>query len=496
MNNKKTLWVIGDSTLSSFEDKYYYPRYGYGTKLSEYLDESIEVRNIALSGRSSKSYTQEPEYKILLDGMKDGDFLIIGFGHNDEKTEADRFTSGAGTYKTEGSFANSLYVNYIEKARNVGCTPILCTPIVRRTPTGQWKDMELHVVGNTGNFVGGDYSQVIRELGKELDIPVVDMTDMTKKLYDAMTPENTLKLHAWPSNNKASVDNTHTNIWGARVNAYLCLSGVKELGVTGLAEHIVNLDKEIFDDYSEKAEASSAKMCKIPAQNVYLVENPNYVPTVFNADLKDSEMWQQIGIWKGTVFGDVFEPISKTNFVLEEAENGGIHIAAKNNLGKIAAVSDGIAMYYTKIPVEKNFILTAKVTINDYFLNDQVSFGLMARDDMYIDSITADILGDYVAAAPLLLTHGESAVNCFARKSGVLTYGGYCKKGCKPGDTIELKIESTDDGYACTFGEEQTITGGFDFKLTSIDLENVYVGMFAARNADVTFTDIELVIKN
>ena len=237
-------------------------------------------------------------------------------------------------------------------------------------------------------------------------------------------------------------------------------------------------------------------MCKIPAQNVYLVENPNYVPTVFNADLKDSEMWQQIGIWKGTVFGDVFEPISKTNFVLEEAENGGIHIAAKNNLGKIAAVSDGIAMYYTKIPVEKNFILTAKVTINDYFLNDQVSFGLMARDDMYIDSITADILGDYVAAAPLLLTHGESAVNCFARKSGVLTYGGYCKKGCKPGDTIELKIESTDDGYACTFGEEQTITGGFDFKLTSIDLENVYVGMFAARNADVTFTDIELVIKN
>ena len=28
-----TLWVVGDSTLSSFDDKYYYPRYGYGTKL-------------------------------------------------------------------------------------------------------------------------------------------------------------------------------------------------------------------------------------------------------------------------------------------------------------------------------------------------------------------------------------------------------------------------------------------------------------------------------
>ena len=27
----RTLWVVGDSTLSSFDDKYYYPRYGYGT---------------------------------------------------------------------------------------------------------------------------------------------------------------------------------------------------------------------------------------------------------------------------------------------------------------------------------------------------------------------------------------------------------------------------------------------------------------------------------
>ena len=87
-----TLWVIGDSTLSSFNDKYYYPRYGYGTKLGCYLNDKVTVRNIALSGRSSKSYKKEPEYKELLENMKQGDFLIIGFGHNDEKTEADIIT--------------------------------------------------------------------------------------------------------------------------------------------------------------------------------------------------------------------------------------------------------------------------------------------------------------------------------------------------------------------------------------------------------------------
>lgn len=44
----KNLWVVGDSTLSSFEDKYYLPRYGYGTKLQEYLDDEIIVKNLAL----------------------------------------------------------------------------------------------------------------------------------------------------------------------------------------------------------------------------------------------------------------------------------------------------------------------------------------------------------------------------------------------------------------------------------------------------------------
>ena len=59
-------------------------------------------------------------------------------------------------------------------------------------------------------------------------------------------------------------------------------------------------------------------------------------------------------------------------------------------------------MYYKKIPVNVNFTLKAKMTINDYFYNNQVSFGLMVRDDMYIDKKMPDVLGDYVAAAPHL----------------------------------------------------------------------------------------------
>ena len=61
-----TLWVVGDSTLSSFYDKYYYPRYGYGTKLGCYLNSKVQVNNLALSGRSSLSFTKEENYLSLI----------------------------------------------------------------------------------------------------------------------------------------------------------------------------------------------------------------------------------------------------------------------------------------------------------------------------------------------------------------------------------------------------------------------------------------------
>jgi LPXTG-motif cell wall-anchored protein len=118
----------------------------------------------------------------------------------------------------------------------------------------------------------------------------------------------------------------------------------------------------------------------------------------------------------------------------------------------------------------------------------------MARDEMYIDYNTTAVLGDYVAAAPLRLTKTGNVWNSFARKSGVLTQGGTCKNTISAGDNINLSIQSNSDGYATTFGNEATITGGFDFKLTSIDPNYVYVGMFVARNADITFSDIKLVI--
>ena len=470
-SSKSTVWIIGDSTVSSFADNYYYPRYGWGTQIDKYLDGTYEVKNIALSGRSSKSYVNDKEYNELTSGMKQGDYLLIDFGHNDEKAEADRYTDPNGDYKTAGSFANSLYENYIKPAQAAGTTVILCTPIVRRTATAEWSDSNLHITKDSGDFKGGDYAQSIRNLGKELNIPVVDMTKMTKELYDTLGPDETVNLHAWTSSKATSVDNTHTNIYGGTYNAYLVTKTIKELGVAGISEHI------------------TAKEAPVKAD--VLKSNPDYKEAEYSGELKQSELWKDAGVFKGSIFGDIGgDPnLIKDKFILEGNEDGSIHIAV-NGKGKISSTTDGIAMYYYKVPADSNFVITANATVNSINKHNQVAFGLMARDAMYIDVNDKSALGDYVAAGSIK----QGTANCFKRKDGALGYGGTLENPVEAGKTYALKIESNSDGYACTFGDNAAISGGFDFKLTSIDADYVYVGLFVARQADVTFSDIKLVV--
>ena len=470
-SSKPTVWIIGDSTVSSFADNYYYPRYGWGTQIDKYLDGTYEVKNIALSGRSSKSYVNDKEYNELTSGMKQGDYLLIGFGHNDEKAEADRYTDPNGDYKTAGSFANSLYENYIKPAQAAGTTVILCTPIVRRTATTEWSDSNLHITKDSGDFKGGDYAQSIRNLGKELNIPVVDMTKMTKELYDTLGPDETVNLHAWTSSKATSVDNTHTNIYGGTYNAYLVTKTIKGLGVAGISEHI------------------TAKEAPVKAD--VLKSNPDYKEAEYSGELKQSELWKDAGVFKGSIFGDIGgDPnLIKDKFILEGNEDGSIHIAV-NGKGKISSTTDGIAMYYYKVPAGSNFVITANATVNSINKHNQVAFGLMARDAMYIDVNDKSALGDYVAAGSIQ----QGTANCFKRKDGALGYGGTLENPVEAGKTYALKIESNSDGYACTFGDNAAISGGFDFKLTSIDADYVYVGLFVARQADVTFSDIKLVV--
>ena len=160
-----TLWVVGDSTATSFSDtNYYSPRYGWGTQLGLYI-KGINIQNLAVSGASSKSYVDMSQYQQLMQSVKSGDYVMIGFGHNDERAELGRYTNPNGSPSTSGSFQYYLYEKYIKPIRDKGANPILVTPIVRRNTgnnyTGESGHITTTVKNEEGTFEGGNYAKAI-----------------------------------------------------------------------------------------------------------------------------------------------------------------------------------------------------------------------------------------------------------------------------------------------------------------------------------------------
>lgn len=478
-----TLWVVGDSTAAAFQDSYYYPRYGWGTQLERYF-QGINIQNLAVSGTSTKSYLSTEQYQTLLQSMKAGDFLIIGFGHNDEKAESARYTDPNGSVNTPGSTQYYLSEYYFKPARDAGVNPVICTPIVRRDRGNNYTGESGHVIPEQttveGVFPGGDYAKAIQMAGVAKNVPVLNLTRRTRDLYEQLTAQGAKYLHAWVSSNEVSIDNTHTNLYGAAYNAWLIADELQKT-TSPLKNYIIENP--------------------LPPDPSILSVNPEYQEHTFTRPESDSQIWTNAGDWKATVFGDIggYEYMNPLYFTLQPYENGSVQLAAGRfdpatgtaSVGKIASSTDGIAMYYTAVPADRNFTLSADITINQLDVNPQASFGLMVRDDIYLDTVDSDTLGDYVAAGPLMMGTNDPW-NCFARKSGVLTRGGTASRIYGAGDSLHVEIRKTSDGYSCTFGDNAQISAGFDFPLTAVDSEYVYPGFFVARSADVSFWNISL----
>ncbi len=494
-----TLWVVGDSTAAAFDDTTYYsPRYGWGTQLDHYF-RNIHIRNLAVSGTSSKSFLNTAQYQTLMNEMQYGDYLIIGFGHNDEKAESGRYTNPNFNYTVPGSTAYYLYESYLRPAKERGVTPLLATPIVRRNLGNNYTGESGHITEDQttaeGTFPGGDYAKAIRSIAVAKSVPILDLTRRTRDIYEQYNAQGVKNRHAWTSSREVSIDNTHTNLYGAQCNAWLIVDELLKTDCS-LKDYVIADPQE--PQFSEAA------------------LNPNYQEHRFSAPDHDSAIWSTTGAWndtadvssltdwKPTVFGDIdgYEYMNHQYFSLQPEENGTIRMAAgilspadqKIGVGKIANKSDGIAMYYQQIPADRNFTLSADVTINGLDANNQASFGLMVRDDIYLDTVIQDMLGDYVAAAPLMLGSSEPW-NCFARKNGVLTKGSDMTKRYTVGDTVHLEIRKNSDGYTCTFGDNAPVSAGFDFPLTARDSEYVYAGLFVARSADVRFSNVKLTLE-
>ncbi|MBT2758995.1 rhamnogalacturonan acetylesterase [Mesobacillus foraminis] len=228
-SNKNTIsvYLAGDSTVSSY-DQPLAPRMGWGQVLDRYFDDKIVVKNEASSGRSSKSFIDEGRLDAILDEIEKGDYLFIQFGHNDQKIEdPSRYTEPYSTYK-------SYLKQYIDGARAKNALPVLVTPVERRRFTAEGLARDSH----------GEYPAAMKELAKEENVPVIDLTAKSKSLFQELGPEATKEVFLWlePGEHmnypEGVQDNTHFQEAGAEKIAVLVAEGLKELKLVPLRNHL------------------------------------------------------------------------------------------------------------------------------------------------------------------------------------------------------------------------------------------------------------------
>jgi len=224
---KPTLFLIGDSTMANKENPDKNPEHGWGQVLSQFLTTGIEVQNHAMNGRSSKSFRTEGRWDKVKNQLKKGDFVIIQFGHNDQKfKDSTKFTNPYTQYRAN-------LERYVNETRAKGATPILMTSITRRNFNENGVLIDTHK----------EYPLVVRMVANDMKVPFVDMQLLTEQLEVSYGPEKSklLHLHFKAGENayypKDKADDTHLSKLGAESIAKLAVKDLKTLK-TGLEKYI------------------------------------------------------------------------------------------------------------------------------------------------------------------------------------------------------------------------------------------------------------------
>jgi pectinesterase len=201
---KPVIFVVGDSTSSAYQQSER-PRAGWGQALPLLLGPQATVFDYAWSGASSKSFADAGLLDRVLALMQPGDYLLISFGHNDEKvSDPSRGTLPDSTYK-------EYLGRYIDGARARGGKPVLVTSVERRRFDSFGNAQDSH----------GAYPQAVRELASATGTPLVDLTASSKELWQQLGPEGTkgqflfLAPGEYPQYPQGSEDNTHFQAAGA-----------------------------------------------------------------------------------------------------------------------------------------------------------------------------------------------------------------------------------------------------------------------------------------
>jgi lysophospholipase L1-like esterase len=208
-----TVFLCGNSTVVDQEDE---PWASWGQMITRWFGPQVAIANFAESGLSCTTFLAQLRLDKILSQLKNGDYVIVEFGHNDEKEKK----AGDGAWY---SYSRNLKI-FADRVKAAGGHIIFCTPTARRF----FKDGRIE---NTH----GDYPEAMKTVAEREQVPVIDLTRMSTIFYETLGEEGSKKAlvhypaNTFPNQEKALADNTHFNPYGAWEIAKMVVMGLKQI---------------------------------------------------------------------------------------------------------------------------------------------------------------------------------------------------------------------------------------------------------------------------
>ncbi len=253
--HEPTIYLAGDSTVVDQDTE---PWAAWGQMLPRLFRPGVVVANHAESGETVKSFVTEQRLAKVMSLIQPGDYLLMQFGHNDQKPNAVPLDE----YR-------KLLVDSIEQARAKGATPVLVTSMNRRT---------FDDGGKIKNSLAG-YPDAMRSIATAQHVALIDLNAMSKTLFEAMGPEGSTKAfmhypaNAFPNQTKAISDDTHFNKYGAYELARCVALGIRSARLP--IAKFLSKDLPAFDPaHPDPASSFNLPATPIPAETTNVMKVP------------------------------------------------------------------------------------------------------------------------------------------------------------------------------------------------------------------------------
>lgn len=255
----KKVHTLGDSTMANYDESATVTR-GWGMYFGNFLTNGWTSINYAKGGRDSRGGYEEL-WQTAKKNVEAGDYVIITFGHNDEKNQGMDGTQLQAYYQslgqtwteTRGTIPSTTYKEWlgkiVDEAKALGAIPIICSPVCRSYFNGSTiRRNGRHDLGDSFSVLTStgilekqsvsaddhtmDYAYHSQKLAEEKNIDFIDLTNATKELYESYGTQ--AKCEAQLFDGEGS---THFNTTGALLVARECARLMKAQGI--LADDII-----------------------------------------------------------------------------------------------------------------------------------------------------------------------------------------------------------------------------------------------------------------